>query len=269
MARLKAPKKGGVEGEAGAVKKPTVKIGKPRNYDLGNGIQRFSRGRIYHKKALYKFVGKKTKATKKPAVKLTVEKKIGGEKNGGIRIVQLKKLRSDYPTQPRIKKRPSKGCFKRHKRFTRPNLVPGTVLIVLAGRHKGRRVVLLRTLHSGLLLVTGPHKINGCPLRRISQRYVIGTQTRLDIGDVKLPETIDDRYFRRERKKRSKKEEGDIFATKKESYKVSVQRKEDQKIVDKQVIAAIRKHPDRKLLFTYLNVMFGLRSSQYPHRMQF
>lgn len=54
-----------------------------------------------------------------------------------------------------------------------------------------------------------------------------------------------------------------------QSYKVSEQRKADQKIVDKEVIGAIKKSEDRKLLFAYLASMFGLRSSQYPHRMQF
>jgi large subunit ribosomal protein L6e len=51
-AASKAPAKG-----AGAEKK---KRGIPRNYDLGNGVYRFSRSRMYHKKALYKFIGKKT-----------------------------------------------------------------------------------------------------------------------------------------------------------------------------------------------------------------
>lgn len=45
---------------------------------------------------------------------------------------------------------------------------------------------------------------------------MIGTETKIDISDVKLPENINDLYFRRERKKRAKKEEGDIFQTKKE-----------------------------------------------------
>lgn len=80
-----------------AAKKP--KIGKPRNYDLGNGIYRFSRTRVYHKKALYKFVGKKVAPTKKPVKALTAVKPIGGEKNGEKRIVVLKKRRNYYPTE--------------------------------------------------------------------------------------------------------------------------------------------------------------------------
>lgn len=80
-----------------ATKKP--KIGKSRNYDLGNGIYRFSRTRMYHKKALYKFVGKKVAPTKKPAKPLTAVKPIGGEKNGEKRVVLLKKRRNYYPTQ--------------------------------------------------------------------------------------------------------------------------------------------------------------------------
>lgn len=36
---------------------------RPRNYDLGNGIYRFSRTRMFHKKAIYKFLDKKTPKT--------------------------------------------------------------------------------------------------------------------------------------------------------------------------------------------------------------
>lgn len=221
------------------------KVGKSRNYDLGNGIVRFSRTKMFHKKALYKFIGKKVAAEKKPVKPRVIEKQIGGEKNGGKRFVLVEKRRAVYPTQERIKKRPAKQLFKDHSRTLRASISPGTVLILLAGSHKGKRVVFLKQLKSGLLLVTGPFGINACPLRRISQRYVIGTQTKIDISDVKLPETLNDEYFKRQRQKRAKKEEGDIFQTKKQGYKVSDQRKTDQKEVDTQVLAAIRKHPDR------------------------
>lgn len=64
--------------------------------------------------------------------------------------------------------------------------------------------------------VAGPFKVNGCPLRRVSQRYVIATSLKLDISKVEVPIRVTDQYFKRLRQKRAKKEEGDIFNVKKE-----------------------------------------------------
>jgi len=209
---------------------------------------------------------------KKPS---TVEKKIGGDKNGGTRLVRVKKGRKFYPTEDPIRRRRvGHKTFKSHKRTYKAGLEPGRVVIVLAGRHKGKRVVVLKTLPSGLLLISGPHAVNGCPVRRMHQNYTIVTSTKIDLSKLKVPDTINDKYFKRvktnDKKSKSKKGDGgDIFDTKAEEYKPSEQRKKDQVEIDKQVVEAIRKSADKKLLFAYLGSYFQLRNNVYPHKLRF
>ena len=58
-------------------------------------------------------------------------------------------------------------------------------------------MVVLKPLDTGLLLVTGPFKLNGCPMRRINQRYLVATSAKIDVANVKVPEHINDAYFAR------------------------------------------------------------------------
>merc|ERR1711909_217948 len=114
-------------------------------------------------------------------------KKVGGAKNGGTRMVRAKKLANDVPTVDAAAPGTSKNFFSNHVRKVRASLTAGTVAIVLAGVHKGKRVVVLKQLGTGLLLITGPHKPNGCPLRRINQRYLLATSAKVDLAGVAVP----------------------------------------------------------------------------------
>lgn len=66
-----------------------------------------------------------------------------------------------------------------------------------------------------LFLTTGPFKINGVPLRRVNQSYVIGTSTKVDISRVNV-EKFDDKYFAKEEEKKKEKGEGEFFEAEKE-----------------------------------------------------
>lgn len=59
-------------------------------------------------------------------------------------------------------------------------------------------------------LPLGPYSLNGTPLRRVAQAYVVSTQTKVDISSVKLPDNLNDDFFKRS--KPEKKKDGDIFS---------------------------------------------------------
>jgi large subunit ribosomal protein L6e len=136
---------------------------------------------------------------------------------------------------------------------------------------------------------SGPFKVNGVPIRRVNQTYVIATSTKVDISGVDVSK-FDDKYFARDKKTKVKKTEGELFETEKEVGSISLSfqyhlcsnthpafnlqaakslpdfKKDDQKAVDAALMKAIDAVPDLK---TYLGARFSLRDGDKPHEMVF
>jgi large subunit ribosomal protein L6e len=152
----------------------------------------------------------------------------------------------------------------------RNSITPGTVLIILAGRFKGRRVVFLKQLESGLLLVTGPYQVNGVPLRRVNQAYCIATSTKIDLTGVDANK-VSDAYFAKT-KKEAKKVDGLTFFRRsdertEEDLKNIQKKKETQIQFDQALLKNIK--AQGQLISKYLQTRFSLRKNMKPHEMKF
>jgi len=161
------------------------------------------------------------------------------------------------PSFHRVIRRPTK---------LKSSIKQGQVLILLAGRFRGKRVVFIKQLRSGLILVTGPYKINGVPLRRVNQAYVIATSTRVNIEGITVDPKFVDSYFRKAKKEKKKKTETEFFAPEKEQKKLDPARAADQKLFDAPLLAIIKK---QEYLRDYLKAHFSLSKGQYPHQIKF
>lgn len=150
----------------------------------------------------------------------------------------------------------------------RSSITPGTILILLSGKYAGKRVVFLKQLPSGLLLVTGPFKLNGVPLKRVDQSYVIATSTKIDISSISAADLeLDEKIFKNTQKSASKG-----FFEDKEAEATPVKHVVNEKVkaacatIDAKLTAAIKQVPS---LSSYLKSSFSLKKGQAPHAMKF
>ena len=171
----------------------------------------------------------------------------------------------------------------------RPSLKPGTVCIMLAGRFRGKRVVMLKQLpNNGPIVVTGPFKINGVPLRRVDPRYVIATKTSVDIASVDTSKVTGE-VFKRPAAGKREKGEKEFMGNKNKARaeasakqtgkagrgnganggKVSSERLSLQKSIDTAVVAALKKDAAGKAKAGYLRSIFTILPGDKPHRMTF
>jgi large subunit ribosomal protein L6e len=86
------------------------------------------------------------------------------------------------------------------------------VCIVLAGRYRGKRVVMLKQIND-TILVTGPFKINGVPLRRINPAYVIATSTKVNLASASelSLDKFNEAYYKVKKEKKGKSTEQEFF----------------------------------------------------------
>jgi len=234
--------------------KPHVARVKPRNIEVIPGVRRLGRVATAQKarRYLHSKKGDKRTAEQKAAA---AAKKLAAKTTD---ITKSKFYSADDIQRPLRTQRSNKTPT-----HLRKSLQPGSILIILAGRFRGKRVVYLKQLESGLLLVTGPYKINGVPLRRINQAYVLATSTRLDVSKVDVSK-INDQFFAKDTKAAGVKK--DFLSKEEKKVELPAIRKTEQTRVDsalKPIIAAV------PTLSHYLNAKFTLTNGQRPHLLKF
>lgn len=166
-----------------------------------------------------------------------------------------------YPADD-AKKVPKRHTPKPAK--VRAGVEPGRVLILLAGRFRGKRVVCLKQLESGLLCVTGPYKINGVPVKRVNQAYTMSTSHVVDLAGVKVDGVSDDTFKKEGKAKRTRSQK--FFAEGAKQSTTSDARKKLQKEVD---TALLKNFAKDKMFIKYLGARFSLTKNDAPHAMKF
>jgi large subunit ribosomal protein L6e len=110
----------------------------------------------------------------------------------------------------------------------------------------------------------GPYKLNGVPLRRVNQRYVIATSTKVPLTGVNVKD-IDDKFFAREKEVKKGTEDA-MFEGEAKATVISPVRKAAQTTVDAALVKNIEK---MDTLSAYISAKFSLSKADKPHTMVF
>ena len=194
----------------------------------------------------------------KGLVKRKESRKKNAEENKSL------KLKKNWYPVSNLKSHFKRQCKAPKASHISAPLTPGQIVIILSGRFRGRRVVYLKKLESNLLLVTGPYKYNGVPLKRVNAAYVLPTNTKLNIN-AEIAKNVNDKFFDRVDIERTKEE--DFFEDKqKKKGRISEDKKKLQTEVDTEVKKAVDGVPMMK---EYLRNRFALKNGDKPHLMKF
>lgn len=249
----------------------------PQEYlsSQGKVVPKYTRGQMFVRKRKHQLLKKIQEGKVKNPAKVekksktapqkktvTFKNKSGAEKKVTL-TPKIGRISTVPTSKPVVNTRNTTKATKLRKSIT-----PGTVLILLAGRFAGKRVVFLRQLESGLLLVTGPFKLNGVPLRRVNQRYVIATSTKVDVSGVNASSVKDVNFQKKKEQKKQEAPKTEGLFAKKETPKVPLSEdfKKLQQTVDEALLAAVKKVEN---LESYLKSSFTLSKGQYPHELKF
>jgi len=237
------------------------------SYTLKAGVTRFAKSKLYKRQAVTQMAAKKDvdRPTKEEINKaFFVEKKT---KAGGSRLVRAYKVPPKY-TPGGLRRKAKESQIGAAVPKLKKSLTPGTIVIILKGHYAGHRCVFLKQLAGGLLLLAGPFKINGFPVRRFDQSFVMATCTKVDISKVAINDKINDELFK---KVKVEKPKDGVFerVPEKEFYAPKGEKLALLSDLDKQVVEAVMKHPEAPMLKKYLKGKFSLEEGKYPHNMKF
>merc|ERR1712228_214192 len=128
---------------------------------------------------------------------------------------------------------------------------------------RGKRVVVLKSLESGLLLV-------GVPLKRVNAAYCIPTSSKLNVSGVDVSK-VGDSFFGKTKAKAAKNTEDQFFGNNAElspEEKARVENKRTvQKAVDAKLMELVKKQDPH--FAGYLRTRFTLRNNMRFHEMSF